>query len=89
MIPVILKPKMEYAMSDPGGQIYHQSALVNMPIVPPRARRGWEDLDGDVREAEDIEEEEMLPPHEIVARAVSKESPLTTFSMLSGIKQVF
>ncbi|KAL0910474.1 hypothetical protein M5K25_021461 [Dendrobium thyrsiflorum] len=85
MIPVIPKPKTEYAMSVPGGKIYHQSAPVNVPIVPPRARRGWEDLDGDVREAEDIEEEEMLPPHEIVARAVSKESPLTTFSMLEGV----
>lgn len=85
IIPVVPKPKAEYAMSIPGGKIYHQSAPVNVPIVPPRARKGWEELDGDVRGAEDIEEEEMLPPHEIVARAVSKESPLTTFSMLEGV----
>ncbi|PKU60589.1 hypothetical protein MA16_Dca028398 [Dendrobium catenatum] len=77
MIPVILKPKTVYAMSVP----------VNVPIVPPRARRGWEDLDGDVRKAEDIEEDEMLPPHEIVARVVSTESPLTTFSMLEGLER--
>lgn len=81
LIPVMPKPKAEYS----GGKIYHQSAPVNVPIVPPRARRGLVELDGDVREAEDIEEEEMLPPHEIVARAASKESPLTTFSMLEGV----
>lgn len=85
MIPVIPKPKTEYSMSVPGGKIYHQSAPVNVPIVPPKARRAWEQPDGDVRGAEDIDEEEMLPPHEIVARAASKESPLTTFSMLEGV----
>lgn len=85
MIPVIPMPKADFSMSVPGGKIYRQSAPMNVPIMPPRARRGWEEPDGDLRGAEDIEEEEMLPPHEIVARAASKESPLTTFSMLEGV----
>lgn len=34
-------------------------------------------------EAED-EYEEMLPPHEMLARARARESPMTTFSMLEG-----
>jgi len=32
----------------------------------------------------DEDDEEMLPPHEIVARARARESPMTTFSVLEG-----
>ena len=32
----------------------------------------------------DEDDEEMLPPHEMVARARARESPMTTFSVLEG-----
>ncbi|MQM00125.1 hypothetical protein Taro_032855 [Colocasia esculenta] len=79
MIPVIPKPKhVDYSMSVPGGRIHHQSLPVNVPVVPRRQRRG------PVEEADEDEgdDEEMLPPHEMVAR---KNSPLTTFSVLEGV----
>ncbi|XP_038986681.1 uncharacterized protein LOC120112115 [Phoenix dactylifera] len=83
MIPAVPKTKPESAMSIPGGKIYHQSAPVNVPMAPPMMRKGrgeFEmddgDLDGD---------EEMLPPHEIVARRSGIDSPMTTFSVLEGV----
>lgn len=78
MIPVIPKPKhVDYSMSVPGRRIHHQSAPVNVPVVPRRHRRGLvEEPDED-----DADDDEMLPPHEMVAR---KESPMTTFSVLEG-----
>ncbi|OEL15585.1 hypothetical protein BAE44_0023402 [Dichanthelium oligosanthes] len=33
---------------------------------------------------EDEDDEEMLPPHEMVARSRARESPMTTFSVLEG-----
>ncbi|PKA64314.1 hypothetical protein AXF42_Ash009535 [Apostasia shenzhenica] len=85
MIPAVLKPKGDYTLSVPGGTIYHQSAPVNVPVRIPRARRTFRDLDGDgIGNEYGEEEEEMLPPHEHVARAAAKESPWTTFSMLEG-----
>ncbi|KAK1299905.1 hypothetical protein QJS10_CPB13g01535 [Acorus calamus] len=61
-----------------GGSSHCQSAPVNVPMVD-RPRRGFE---VDVYSEE--EEEEMLPPHEIVARGHSHRSPMTTFSVLEG-----
>ncbi|KAK2987388.1 hypothetical protein RJ640_020585 [Escallonia rubra] len=58
-----------------------QSAPVNVPVAPARARRGNK-LAGADSELDEDEEEEMLPPHEIVARG--SRSPKTTFSMLEG-----
>nr|CAD1817916.1 unnamed protein product [Ananas comosus var. bracteatus] len=63
----------------PGGRIHHQSAPVNVPLVNRRPASGPEELEG-----EDDGEDEMLPPHEIVARAHTKESPLRASSMLEG-----
>ncbi|KAK1310496.1 hypothetical protein QJS10_CPA08g01439 [Acorus calamus] len=62
-----------------GGSSHCQSAPVNVPMVD-RRRRGFEvDL-----YSEEEEDEEMLPPHEIVARGYSHRSPMTTFSVLEG-----
>ncbi|KAK3032131.1 hypothetical protein RJ639_035941 [Escallonia herrerae] len=58
-----------------------QSAPVNVPLAPARARRGNRLACADSDLDED-EEEEMMPPHEIVARG--SRSPKTTFSMLEG-----
>lgn len=56
--------------------LLHQSAPVNVPVVP--RRRQQQPADG----AYDYDEEdEMLPPHEMVAR---KHTPATTFSVLEG-----
>jgi hypothetical protein len=56
-----------------------QSLPVNVPVAqlrkPPVVMV--------MGEAED-EDDEMLPPHEMVARARARESPLTTFSVLEG-----
>ncbi|KAL6005326.1 hypothetical protein ACLOJK_005891 [Asimina triloba] len=77
LIPSIPKPQP----SAPVGK-FHQSAPVNVPMMPMAARRRGvseafvEDEDG---EADD----EMLPPHEIVARG-SARSLMTTFSVLEG-----
>ncbi|XP_072950244.1 uncharacterized protein [Typha angustifolia] len=71
MIPAMPKAKAEY-------KIHHQSAPVNVPVGPPKARKGVIDFVGEVDDERD--EADMLPPHEIVARA----SPMTTFSVLEG-----
>lgn len=57
---------------------------MNVPLMPFRADGVSATLDRDVREHGDVDEDQMMPPHEIVARAASKESPMTTFSMLEG-----
>ncbi|XP_072983312.1 protein S40-7-like isoform X2 [Typha latifolia] len=84
MIPAVPKPKTERSVSVPGGGIRQQSAPVNVPVVPMRARRrrNADEVEEDDEEAGD--EDEMLPPHEIVARARARESPMTTFSVLEG-----
>ena len=46
-----------------------------MPAVPPEVKKGWE---------EDGDDYEMLPPHEIVARASGNGSPMIPFSVLKG-----
>ncbi|XP_068664203.1 protein S40-7-like [Aristolochia californica] len=78
MIPAIPKPlvPVEYSQSVPVGN-FHQSAPVAVPAGHRRnatASGGADDGDSD---------EEMLPPHEIVARG-SARSPWSTFSVLEG-----
>lgn len=82
LIPAIPKPKQEFSLSVPGGRIYHQSAPVNVPVVPQRLKNSVGSPDEGERGEGD--EEEMLPPHEIVAQAHEKGSPMTTFSVLEG-----
>ncbi|KAK3022788.1 hypothetical protein RJ639_046890 [Escallonia herrerae] len=58
---------------------FHQSAPVNVPIWPKRVER-YGNLGGfDEVEDEAEEEEEMVPPHEIVARSH------VTFSVFEGV----
>ncbi|KAG1331061.1 hypothetical protein COCNU_02G010290 [Cocos nucifera] len=83
MIPVVPKMKPESVLSMPGGKIYHQSAPVRVPVPPPNMRRGWGESEMDDRDLD--EDEEMLPPHEIVARRSGNGSPMTTFSVLEGV----
>lgn len=56
---------------------------MNVPILPPaamRRSRGEFDVDDD----DDVDTEEMLPPHEIVARN-SIQSPALACSVLEGV----
>ena len=62
----------------------NQSAPMNVPVLSmamakERNSRFKEDDDGEFDG-----DEEMLPPHEIVARG-SRQSPQTTFSVLEGV----
>lgn len=84
LIPAIPKPKPEFSLSLPGGKIHHQSAPVNVPVVPQRLRNAVGNLADVDRMVDEGDEEEMLPPHEIVARALGRGSPMTTFSVLEG-----
>lgn len=81
MIP---KPKSsEYS----GGAIikFPQSAPMNVPIVSrERERNRWGEVDYEYV-SDDDEGEGKLPPHEIVARASIRDSPMTTFSVLEGV----
>ncbi|KAA8518552.1 hypothetical protein F0562_016026 [Nyssa sinensis] len=82
--PAIPKPlqnfqEREYSQSVPARK-FHQSAPMNVPVLP-RKVRNTELAEVDV---DDGEEDEMLPPHEIVARG-SARSPKTTFSVLEGV----
>nr|GEY95790.1 hypothetical protein [Tanacetum cinerariifolium]GEY96288.1 hypothetical protein [Tanacetum cinerariifolium] len=78
LIPSIPRPsKVEREVK------FQQSAPVNVPMFKMKVRTGGGELaDVDIGDEED-DEEEMLPPHEIVARGYSK-SPHTTFSVLEG-----
>ncbi|KAI0499827.1 hypothetical protein KFK09_018035 [Dendrobium nobile] len=62
-------------------EVFHQSAPVNVPVWPKGRRMPsgmlMEVVDGEV---EDDPEDEMLPPHVIVAR-----SHVTTFSVFEGV----
>ncbi|KAJ4979029.1 hypothetical protein NE237_009809 [Protea cynaroides] len=86
MIPAVPKPlqsfsKGESLMSVPNGK-FHQSAPVNVPVMPKwgsRERNGAVSVEDDVKG-----EDEILPPHEIVARG-STRSSMTTFSVLEGV----
>ncbi|PKA65770.1 hypothetical protein AXF42_Ash013185 [Apostasia shenzhenica] len=84
LIPAIPKPRPDFLLSLPGGKIYHQSAPVNVPVVPQRMIRETSNLEEVDRGENDGNEDVMLPPHEIVARASGMGSPMTTFSVLEG-----
>ncbi|KAH6837217.1 hypothetical protein C2S53_001041 [Perilla frutescens var. hirtella] len=80
-IPAIPKPhsssEAKYTQSMPIRR-FQQSAPVNVPMMPRKAR--IEELDG----GDEADEEEVLPPHEMVAR-VSLRNQKTTFSVLEGV----
>ncbi|XP_074564226.1 protein S40-7-like [Curcuma longa] len=82
MIPTIPKPKPEYSPSMPAARMRQaQSLPVDVPVPPRRARR----FDLEASDGPDAEDgQEMMPPHEIVARAYGRASPTTTFSVLEG-----
>ena len=78
--PAAAPPRMIPAVPRPAPAPYMpQSLPVNVPVAqlrkPPVVTV--------MGEAED-EDDEMLPPHEMVARARARESPMTTFSVLEG-----
>ncbi|KAH7512193.1 protein S40-7 [Ziziphus jujuba] len=88
LIPVIPRPPQnqgsqdkDYSQSAPSAK-FHKSAPMNVPVLSkametPRKTQIFfvDDDDGD---------DEILPPHEIVARG-SGMSPKTTFSVLEGV----
>lgn len=81
VIPAIPKPPQErdYSQSMPARK-FQQSVPVNVPMMQRKARNSeLADVDIDLDE-----EEEMLPPHEIVARG-SGNAPATTSSVLEGV----
>ncbi|KAF8403330.1 hypothetical protein HHK36_011432 [Tetracentron sinense] len=89
MIPVIPKHpqshhEREYSQSVPSGK-YHQSAPVNVPALSKAVAADAKGRNHVIPEVDDEDgEDEMLPPHEIVARG-SDRTPLTTFSVLEGV----
>ncbi|KAG4972175.1 hypothetical protein JHK85_038596 [Glycine max] len=78
LIPAIPKPPPERTPSSSSSLKFHQSAPVNVPLMPMR-RHHRRDFDDD-----DDATEEMLPPHEIVARN-SAQSPMLAYSVLEGV----
>ncbi|KVI03544.1 uncharacterized protein LOC112513379 [Cynara cardunculus var. scolymus] len=81
LIPGIPRPhKQERDFSQSMPLKFQQSAPVNVPMFARKPRTGGELADVEIGEDD---EEEMLPPHEIVARG-SSNSPHTTFSVLEG-----
>ncbi|KAJ9543701.1 hypothetical protein OSB04_023408 [Centaurea solstitialis] len=82
LIPSIPRPnkQQERDFSQSMPLKFQQSAPVNVPIFARKPRTGGELADVEIGEDD---EEEMLPPHEIVARG-SSNSPHTTFSVLEG-----
>ncbi|KAJ0976702.1 hypothetical protein J5N97_012176 [Dioscorea zingiberensis] len=83
MIPTMPKPKPDYS----SGKVLHQSAPVNIPMIPRMAKHRPEVNDGGIGAADeaDGDDDEMLPPHEIIARRSGVDSPMTTFSVLEGV----
>ncbi|XP_021715695.1 uncharacterized protein LOC110683603 isoform X1 [Chenopodium quinoa] len=85
MIPNLPRPSIDRQIfSLP--EKYHQSAPLNVPMRP-LLKNSWrqkrfEDVDDGVVAADD-DDGEMLPPHEIVARQLSK-SPVLSSSVLEG-----
>ncbi|XP_047973691.1 uncharacterized protein LOC125216109 [Salvia hispanica] len=67
------QPKISQSMP---ARRFQKSAPVNVPMMPRKAVEAFEDEAG--------EEEEVLPPHEMVAR-VSLRNEKTTFSVLEGV----
>ncbi|KAF7823216.1 Senescence regulator [Senna tora] len=89
-IPAIPKPPQDriplHTSSSSSSSVkYPQSAPVNVPVLTPammKARSRHREFDEDVDDEGD-EGEEMLPPHEIVARN-SAQSPMLAYSVLEG-----
>ncbi|PHT71646.1 hypothetical protein T459_22431 [Capsicum annuum] len=82
--PTIPKPKLdrETSYSKPIMKKFQHSVPVNVPMMmkPKKATSN-----GDLADVEvDDDDDEILPPHEIVARGSSR-SPKTTFSVLEGV----
>lgn len=90
-IPSIPKPAVDreqsygynrnFSQSMPATKFQH-SAPMKVPMMPKKAPRNGELADVDIDDDDDADDE-MLPPHEIVARG-SARSPKTTFSVLEG-----
>ncbi|XP_042506607.1 uncharacterized protein LOC122082868 [Macadamia integrifolia] len=72
----------DFSNSSSGRTKFHQSAPVNVPVWPRGLVNGGPGSSnlGSFNEDDEDTEEEMLPPHEIVAR-----SHTTTFSMFEGV----
>ncbi|RDX80158.1 hypothetical protein CR513_39328, partial [Mucuna pruriens] len=75
LIPTIPKPPPDRSSSVK----FHQSAPLNVPVLPTRRRPEFDESDGAAAAAEEI-----LPPHEIVARN-SAQSPMLAYSVLEGV----
>ncbi|KAI4334218.1 hypothetical protein L6164_018934 [Bauhinia variegata] len=86
-IPAIPKPPQDRIQlhTSASSVKYRQSAPVNVPVLSEamtKMRKKPHEFDEDNGD-EDYEEEEMLPPHEIVARNSAK-SPMLACSVLEG-----
>lgn len=84
--PLIPKPPsgnstFNHSKSMPVRNFQH-SAPVNVPMMAKKVRKQNELADVEIDD--DDAEDEMLPPHEMVARG-SMRSPKTTFSVLEGV----
>jgi|UniRef100_A0A2N9INP0 hypothetical protein len=80
MIPLIPKPPLD-RMPLPSS-VKYQSAPVNVPLMSrAAAMRTYHEFDDVINDDDDGGDGEMLPPHEIVARA---QSPMLAFSVLEG-----
>ncbi|GMY25289.1 hypothetical protein FCV25MIE_20531 [Fagus crenata] len=65
-------------------QLRRQSAPMKVPVLAKAMSKNKNGMLADVADVDDIDDDEMLPPHEIVARG-SGVSPKTTFSVLEGV----
>ncbi|KAI3450725.1 hypothetical protein Pfo_007390 [Paulownia fortunei] len=67
-------------------RFHHQSAPVNVPVMPAALQRRARELDDVVSDGEEEEEEDkngvILPPHEVVA---ARHSPMLACSVLEGV----
>ncbi|KAH9659844.1 senescence regulator s40-related [Citrus sinensis] len=80
-IPGIPKPPQQQQRErSPFGKLKYQSAPVNVPVLAKamRNRRYFDDVDED----DEGDNEMVLPPHEIVARA---NTPVVSCSVLEGV----
>jgi hypothetical protein len=57
---------------------------MKVPVLAKAMSKNKNGMLADVADVDDIDDDEMLPPHEIVARG-SGVSPKTTFSVLEGV----
>ncbi|XP_073286664.1 uncharacterized protein [Primulina huaijiensis] len=68
-------------------RLYHQSAPVNVPVIPEALRKKVMEFEGVLPEEEEEEEEVegngvILPPHEVVA---VRHSPILACSVMEGV----